>query len=119
MNAREPYERRWEKVPPEVVPSSDRPVEPSALAVHGDPTHPNRLPANGPKAPGLQIAWVRPSELSTVLLTPAVGRGINLQAELTRRARRSPITASRASRRITRTAIARTERVTPTEGLQL
>lgn len=115
MNTHDPYERRISQPTPYVEPSSDPPQEPPALAVHRDPSQPQLAP----ELSGRRIAWVRPSELPTVVMTPVVGRGINLQAELTRRARRSPITATRASRRISRSMIARPERATPTEGLQL
>jgi hypothetical protein len=119
VNTPDPYERRLAEPPPEVAPSSDRPLEPSALAVHGDPSQRQLEPTTPPEPSGRQIAWVRPSELPTVIMTPVVGRGIDLHTELSRRARRSPITASRASRRVTRSAIARPGRATHTEGLQL
>jgi hypothetical protein len=119
VNTHDPYERRISQPTPYVEPSSDLPQEPPALAVHSDPSQPQLAPTDPPELPGRRIAWVRPSELPTVVMTPVVGRGINLQAELTRRARRSPITATRASRRISRSTIARPERATPTEGLQL
>ena len=67
----------------------------SQLAYHADPSVPaTRLPASSAK----RVAWVRPTELAG-LAGPYVGRDIDLQAELTRRARRTPITAARAARR--------------------
>lgn len=44
--------------------------------------------------PAKSLVWVRPTELTTYL-APALGRGIDLQAELTRRARSGPTTATR------------------------
>jgi hypothetical protein len=41
------------------------------------------------------VAWVRPTELGTYA-GPLIGRGIDLQAELIRRARRTPATTARA-----------------------
>lgn len=41
------------------------------------------------------VAWVRPTELATYA-GPLIGRGIDLQAELIRRARRRPATTARA-----------------------
>jgi hypothetical protein len=63
------------------------------------------------------IAWVRPTDLATYA-APLVGRGIDLQAELIRRARRGPATTTRALQR----AIPRpspTLVVNRQEGLQL
>ena len=74
--------------------------------------------------PQPSVAWVRPSEMPTLLGSKFVRRGIDLQAELTRRARRTPGAAvSKASRRITRTSIARPGTASPSitdqEGLGL
>lgn len=44
-----------------------------------------------------RVAWVRPTELGSYL-GPMVGRGIDLQAELVRRARRTPTTTTRTLR---------------------
>lgn len=44
-----------------------------------------------------RVAWVRPTDLAA-FASPALGRGIDLQAELTRRARRSPVGARSALR---------------------
>jgi len=44
------------------------------------------------------VAWIRPTELAAYA-APMVGRGIDLQAELIRRARRTPATATRAIQR--------------------
>ena len=70
------------------------------------------------------VAWVRPSEMPSLLGSKFVRRGIDLHAELTRRAHRTPGAAvSKASRRITRTSIARPDTASPSitdhEGLGL
>jgi hypothetical protein len=77
------------------------------LGIHGDPSLSpslSRLPGaslTGPTtATGRRIAWVRPTELHGYA-DRLIGRGIDLQAELTRRARRVPQTASRAATRAT------------------
>jgi hypothetical protein len=85
----------------------------AALAVHRDPSVPDAAPSNDPK-PQRGIAWVRPSELPTMLGSKWAGRGIDLQADLVRQSRRVPITAARAGRRISRSAIARPEPASPT-----
>ena len=69
------------------------------------------------------IAWVRPSELSTLIGSKWANHGIDLQAELVRRSRTAPVKAAKAGRRISRTAIAQpgpvTQTVTATEELGL
>ena len=87
------------------------------------PCRPPR-PSRGPTALSPGVAWVRPSEMPTLLGSKFVRRGIDLQSELTRRARRTPGAAvSKASRRITRTSIARPDNASPSitdqEGLGL
>ncbi len=78
----------------------------------------------GPESPsvggGRSIAWVRPSELATTVAAPAFRRGADLQSEVLRRRRRTPIAASRSGRRVARSAIGRTAPAAPsTEGLGL
>ncbi len=90
----------------------------SQLALHGDPS---RSVPSRPPLPTRSIAWVRPSDLPTVVAGPLVGRGIDLQAELLRRTRRAPLTSS-ARRRISRTSIARPPSATTTtepEGISI
>ena len=65
------------------------------LARHADPSLPQ---TQQPGATSKRVAWVRPTELPN-FAGPLVGRGIDLQAELIRRARRTPKTATRAVRR--------------------
>ena len=123
MNTPDPYDRRTDRNLDEATKQAEQPSERSALAVHGDPSQTKPATTSEPDRTRPSIAWVRPSDLPTVIGAPWARRGIDLQAELTRRARRSPAKATaRASRRITRTAIARPETKTGTttrEGLEL
>lgn len=115
MNTTEPYERHLDRTLPEAspTPEHDRAVE--ALAVHRDPSLPGARTQAVPEQPRPTVAWVRPSELPTLVGAPWIRRGIDLQAELTRRARRTPRTvATKAGRRISRTAIAGPDTASPT-----
>lgn len=122
MNTSSPYERRDDRCLPgeshaPAAPSQD---EVEALAVHRDPSVRARSVASEPDRSRPSVSWVRPTELPTLVGGAWVRRGIDLQAELVRRARRAPVNATRhAGRRITRSAIARPEPASPTEGLQL
>lgn len=110
MNTPEPYGRRLDRTLPEPTsePEAEKAVD--ALAVHRDPSVPAAEASQQAGQPHPGVAWVRPSEMPTLLGSKFVRRGIDLQAELTRRARRTPGAAvSKASRRITRTSIAKTE----------
>ena len=70
-------------------------AEISQLAHHRDPS----IAATTPSTPSSkQIAWVPPTELATYA-APMIARGIDLQAELVRRARRTPATATRGLHR--------------------
>ena len=115
MNNNEFYDRRDDRaLTPEQNPSQPRPEESvAALAVHHDPSVPDAAPSNDAN-PQRGIAWVRPSELPTVLGSKWAGRGVDLHSDLMRRSRRVPITAARAGRRISRSAIARPGRASPT-----
>ena len=118
-----PYARRTDRNVDEATKRTEQPPERSALAVHGDPSRPRPATTFEPGRIRASIAWVRPSDLPTAIGAPWARRGIELQADLTRRARRSPAKATaRVARRITRTAIARPETTTATttrEGLEL
>lgn len=111
MNTPEPYERHVDRTLPEAPspPEPDKAVE--ALAVHRDPSLPCATPqAATPDHPRPTVAWVRPSELPTLVGAPWIRRGVDLQAELTRRARRTPrMVATNAARRISRTSPGRPE----------
>ncbi len=91
-------------------------AEVSALAVHRDPSQSPTANRGQEQAKAQKtIAWVRPSELVTTLGSERLRRGIDLEAELARRARRTPAQAAwKVRRRITRNAIGRPEASTPT-----
>lgn len=93
MNTHTEYRRHgYRPDPPSAAPTE---AEISQLAHRRDPS----LAAAPPSTPkSKQIAWVRPTELATYA-APMVGRGIDLQAELVRRARRTPATATRGLHR--------------------
>jgi hypothetical protein len=114
MNNNDHYERREDRAMPEQPtpqPQTDDAV--NTLALHRDPSVPvAKQTAAQPAQRG--IAWVRPSELPALVGSRWTNRGIDLQSELVRRSRRAPVKAARAGRRISRTAIARPEQVTPT-----
>ncbi len=123
MNTPEPYERRLDRtlLEPGPTPEAERGVD--ALAVHRDPSVPAEARQETERSQP-SVAWVRPSEMPTLLGSKVVRRGIDLQADLTRRARRTPgMGVSKASRRITRTSIARPDTAGPSitdqEGLGL
>jgi hypothetical protein len=108
--------RRHGYQPPE-PPTSQPDAEASELARHRDPSL--SAESSTPSIAQKHVAWVRPTEMASYA-GPMVGRGIDLHAELVRRARRAPITASRAMRHPTPTTpppqISTANR---TEGLQL
>lgn len=91
-------------------------AEVSALAVHRDPSQSPAANRGQEQAKAQKtIAWVRPSELVTTLSSDRLRRGIDLEAELARRARRTPAQAAwKVRRRITRNAIGRPEASAPT-----
>ena len=125
MNTPELYERRLDRTLPEPEPTSEAETSADALAVHRDPSVPAMAGVRQELHPSRpNVAWVRPSEMPTLLGSQLVGRGIDLQTEMARRARRTPGgAASKAARRVTRGSIAQPESATPTvttrEGLGL
>lgn len=100
---------------PDLSPDADPAV--SRLARHRDPSL-----ASAPTPPpdrSKRIAWVRPTELAG-FASPVIGRGIDLQAELLRRARRTPAIATRAVRRSAHHSLHPPEPPAPRqEGLEL
>jgi len=114
MNNNDHYERRENRAMPE-QPTPQPPTDDAAhaLALHRDPSVPIADEAARPTTQR-GIAWVRASELPTLIGSKWANRGIDLQSELVRRSRRAPIKAATAGRRISRTAIARPEQVTST-----
>ncbi len=116
MNNNDHYERHEDRALPEQPTPQPQTLDAvNALALHRDPSVPV---AKEPTEPTAQrgIAWVRPSELPTLVGSKLANRGIDLQSELVRRSRRAPVKAAKAGRRISRTAISRPERVTRTVG---
>lgn len=95
MNTHAEY-RRHSYQPPEHSTAAEA-VDPAAseLARHRDPSLRSDQPPREQKQK--RVAWVRPTELGSYL-GPMVGRGIDLQAELIRRARRTPTTTTRTLR---------------------
>lgn len=120
-----PHEHRtdWNPDPASRITEAHEP-EVSALAVHRDPSQ-SPAERRGPEEVKAKrtIAWVRPSELVTTLGSDRLRRGIDLEAELARRARRTPAQAAwKVRRRITRNAIGRPEASAPTfsdQGIRL
>lgn len=124
MNTPQPYERRLDRTLPDPAPSAEAERAVDALDVHRDPSVPTGEVKQETDRSQHSVAWVRPSEMPTLLGSKFVRRGIDLQAELTRRARRTPGAAvTKASRNITRTSIARPDNGSPSltdqEGLGL
>lgn len=94
MNNHTEY-RRHSYQPPEHVHSAEEGEAVSQLAHRADPSLPTtQQTANSAK----RVAWVRPTELAN-FTGPLIGRGVDLQAELIRRGRRTPVQATRAVRR--------------------
>ena len=116
MNTPADYRRHSHRPPewPVTGPASEEAAR--QLAHHRDPSL-----VSGPTTPAGSkkgIAWVRPTDLATYA-APLVGRGIDLQAELIRRARRIPATTTRAIQRGLPGSPAPTSPVNRQEGLQL
>jgi hypothetical protein len=120
VNTHALYQRRLDRALPEPVPTAVPDRAPSALALHGDPSLPEPVqPSAGLARP--TITWVRPSEVSALIGARWAGRGIDLQDELTRRARRAPAAAAtKAARRLTHPTPGRSlhsaSTATPPEG---
>ena len=114
MNNNHHYERRDDRTltAEQGLPQPQPQDTVAALAVHRDPSVPTTSETDAKAQRG--IAWVRPSELPTLIGSRWAARGIDLQSELARRSRRAPISAARPGRRVSRTAIARPEPVTST-----
>lgn len=117
MNTHAEYRRHVHQPAPEpptaVAPDADE----NHLAVGRDPSL-TSTPPTLTTATGKHIAWVRPSELHTVA-SPLIGRGIDLHAELLRRARQGPRRASRAAQRLTPARRSPALESTSQEGISL
>jgi hypothetical protein len=115
VNTHSEYRRHGYQPPEPPTPQPETAA--SELARHRDPSlaAENSKPAIAQK----HVAWVRPTELASYA-GPMVGRGIDLHAELLRRARRAPITATRELRHPAPAAPPTpTSTMNRTEGLQL
>jgi hypothetical protein len=96
VNTHAEYRRHSYRPPEPAAPVQASQAATSELAHHRDPSLAAGAKAPTPTAKG--IAWIRPTELATYS-APMVGRGIDLHAELIRRARRGPTTTTRTLQR--------------------
>jgi hypothetical protein len=120
VNTHAPYRRRLDRALSEPMPTAVPEPGPNDLVLHGDPSLPQPVQPSGERVRPT-ITWVRPSEVSTLIGARWAGRGIDLQDELTRRARRAPVAAAtKTARRLTHTAQGRSlpsaPTTTPPEG---
>jgi hypothetical protein len=97
VNTHAEYRRHNYRPPSSLVTAPGTEAVTSELARYRDPSLPAAERQTRTRA-AEGVAWVRPTELAT-FLTPMVGRGIDLHAELVRRARRAPATTTRALER--------------------
>ena len=95
MNTHAEYRRHSYQPPERPTPAEGAEHAANELARHSDPSL--RLEAPAAEQAQKRIAWVRPTEMGSYL-GPMVGRGIDLQAELARRTRRTPATTTRTLR---------------------
>lgn len=113
MNGTDPYERQLDRIP--AAPPPEAPEhEVSPLAVRHDPSH-TATPTESSAASSRGVAWIRPTELALRFSSSTAGRGIDLQSALSERARQAPAAIARATRRTTRSAIARPQTAAPEE----
>lgn len=87
--------------------TKDRGTEPTPLAVHRDPSQ-GQTRSGTIQISKSGIAWVRPSDLPTMIGGQVIGRGLDLKAELVRRAKQ-PTRPHAPREQTTRTAIAASE----------
>ncbi|MAY97674.1 MAG: hypothetical protein CMH84_14225 [Nocardioides sp.] len=95
MNTHAEYRRHSYRPPESPTPAEGTEHLANELARHRDASLRSEQP--GRERTQERIAWVRPTELGSYL-GPTIGRGIDLQAELVRRARRTPATTTRTLR---------------------
>ncbi len=86
------------------APAAVEVVEVSELARHADPSRPTTPTEVSKRGPGRGVEWVRPSDLMTNASSHVAGRGIDLHAELARRARSVSAQGARAAGRGVRDA---------------
>jgi hypothetical protein len=114
----DPYERHLDRSLDASEPAHElAESEVSTIARHVDPSIRSTGSTAAQKPASSSIAWVRPSELPAVVASRFVVRGIDLQAELNRRAQHAP----RSAALVTRRTIARPSPSTPTRdrGIEL
>jgi hypothetical protein len=119
VNTHDEYRRHTQKPAASATPDAPTAEEVNQLARFRDPSLTSRNQAALVTPSGKRIAWVRPTELHSYAGS-VIGRGIDLQAELARRAARAPRTAARSVRRATPPLTRRGPAAsTAQEGLQL
>jgi hypothetical protein len=101
MNTHAEYRRHMHQAQAAPEPTTTAATDAIAnhLAVGRDPSLASTPTHALTTATGKHIAWVRPTELHT-FASPIIGRGIDLHAELMRRARQGPRQARRAAQRL-------------------
>ena len=100
MNTHVEYRRHGHRPPHPVAATdpADQLDDPdSRLAHHRDPSLADGAPVRPPTAAG--VAWVRPTDMAAYA-APILGRGIDLQADLIRRARRTPASTAQTLPRL-------------------
>lgn len=91
MNTHAEYRRHSYRPSEQPTAPEDRASASHEPARHRDPSLQSTQPSQAQTQK--RVAWVRPTELGSYL-GPMVGRGIDLEAELARRARRTPTTTT-------------------------
>ena len=117
MNAHAEYRRHMHKPAPESTAVAQPEAPENHLAVGRDPSLAATTTALT-TATGKHVAWVRPTELHT-FASPLIGRGIDLHAELLRRARQGPRKANHAVQRLTPSRRSAALDSTSQEGISL
>jgi hypothetical protein len=97
MNTHVEYRRHMHQAASEPMSTAAADAIANHLAVGRDPSLASAPTHALTTATGKHIAWVRPTELHT-FASPIIGRGIDLHAELVRRARQGPRQARQARR---------------------
>lgn len=116
MNDIDPSPETRPARPTKTVPEAE---EVSALARHGDPSQAKTTDSKTEEKAKRGIVWVHPSELMSQTTARVAGRGIDFQAELSRRTRRLPGEATRGTRRGIRSTGERARRLPPVTAFGL
>lgn len=117
MNTHAEYRRHSYRPPEPSPPVPGTESAPNELAHHHDPSL-SAAEGQASARAAKDIAWVRPTDLAAYV-TPMVGRGVDLHAELTRRARRSPVATKRVLARGVPSSPSPRPPANRTEGLSL